>query len=456
MQTRAPIEHIINTELPVKGEIPADDLDKITYRTLPLTSRFFKQKSTQEIKFPSTVSVKDPHNNMYAAVYYGSKDIRVESVPRPLITDPGDAIIRITLSTICGSDLHFYNGAVPGMEKGDILGHECMGIVESVGSSCSKLKVGDRVVVSAVIADGTCFYCQSGLYSLCEVTNPSKEMEQLYGHRIAGVFGYSHLTGGYEGGQAEYIRVPYADFNCLKISKDLPDDKVLFLSDIVCTGWHANELGGVTEGCTVAIWGCGPVGLMAGMWAKFRKADKVIMIDDVEYRLKFAKEKLGVDTINFKEIDVKEAMDKLLPHGPDVCIDCVGFRGTKSVLHKVQKTLKLETDTPEVLNEAIRCVRKGGTISVIGDYFQSSNNFLIGALMEKGITMRGSQVFVQRYWKQLLGYIEQGLVDPTFLVTHKMPLREASEGYRMFDQKEDNAIKILLVPEYQSGVTGAK
>jgi threonine dehydrogenase-like Zn-dependent dehydrogenase len=281
-------------------------------------------------------------------------------------------------------------------------------------------------------------------------------MEETYGHRTAGILGYSHLTGGYSGCQAEFVRVPFADVNCLKVPEGIPDDQLLMLSDVACTGWHGNELGGVGEGSSVAIWGGGPVGLMTAMWAKFRKAARIIMIDDNDYRLRFAKERLGVDIINFKDIDVKTALNDLLPHGPDVCIDCVGFRFAKTIAHKVQKTLHLETDVPEVLNEAIRCIRKGGTLVLIGTYFHTANSFLIGALMEKGIVMHGSQVFVQKYWKQLLGYIEEGLVDPSFIVTHKYPLEKAPDAYRIFDTHQDEAIKVLLCPTTPSEVSGEK
>jgi len=464
METTLPEEHRLTSRVqfksgttettgPVKGRIPKEDFNKMDYQTPALTGRFaLKLEPLPVFKFPSTKSLTDPRYTMKALVFQGKENVAVIDRPRVMVTDPGDAVIRITSTTICGSDLHMYHNEVPGMEPGDVLGHECMGIVHSIGENVKNLRVGDRVVVSAVIADGTCFYCQAGLYSLCEGTNPSKEMEELYGHRIAGVFGYSHLTGGYEGGQAEFIRVPIADFNCLKVPDELPDEKVLFLSDIACTGWHATELGGVIEGNTVAIWGCGPVGLMAGMWCKFRGAAKIVMIDHIDYRLRFAQEKLGVDVIDFSTTKVRDEMKRLIPHGPDVAIDCVGFRFPKTLLHKLQKTLYLETDVPEVLEECITCVRKGGSVSIIGDYFLKANNFPIGAAMEKGLMSRGAQVFVHKYWKQLLGYIQQGLVDPSFVITHVMPLERAAEGYRMFDQHEDDVIKILLKPSLECTV----
>jgi len=274
-------------------------------------------------------------------------------------------------------------------------------------------------------------------------------MEKMYGHRTGALFGYSQLTGAYDGGQAEFARVPFADVNCLKITSDLPDEKVLFLSDIVCTGWHANELGNVKEGDIVAIWGCGPIGLMAGMWAKFRGAKRILMIDAVPERLMMAKQKLGAEIIDFTKTDVIKEIQTLVPGGPDVAIDAVGFRFPKTLLHKFQRAFKLETDVPTVLTEAITTVRKAGTVSIVGDYIAYSNQFPIGAMMEKGLTMRGGQVFVQKYWKELLGYIEQGKVDPTFVITHVMPLEHAAQAYKLFDAKENGMIKVILKTSYQ-------
>jgi threonine dehydrogenase-like Zn-dependent dehydrogenase len=332
------------------------------------------------------------------------------------------------------------------MYKGDVLGHEFMGIIQEVGSEVKDLKVGDRVVVSAVIAEGECFFCKNGAFSCCDVTNPSKEMEQLYGQRIAGIFGYSHLTGGYEGGQAEFVRVPFADVNCLKVPESLPDEKVLFLSDIVCTGFHATEMGQVSKDQTVAVWGCGPVGLMAIAWCFFRGAKRVIAIDSVDYRLDCAKNKLGAEIIDFTKQDVVKTLLEMVPGGLDVCIDAVGFRFPKGIMDKLQKTLKLETDTAAILYEAIISVRKAGIVSVVGDYYAFANQFPVGAFMEKGVAMRGGQVFVQKYWKKLLEYIQKGQFDPSFVVTHVMPLEQAAEAYRMFDEKQDGMLKVVLKP----------
>jgi len=330
-----------------------------------------------------------------------------------------------------------------GLQKGDILGHEGMGIVDAVGDQVKDFKKGDRVVISAVIACGQCYYCKNQMFSCCDNTNPSMEMEALYGHRTSGLFGYSHITGGYEGCQAEYVRVPIGDMNLLKVPSHLKDEQVLFLSDIACTGFHATELGKVKEGQTVAIWECGPVGLMAVMWSKFKKAGRVIAIDAEPYRLEMAR-KLGAEILNFGEKETTTALREMCPGGPDVCIEAVGFRFPKTLSHKFQRLIRAETDTPDILSECIMTCRKGGHISIIGDYYAYANRFPIGALMEKSLHVAGGQVFIQKYWKQLLEYIESGKVDLTWAVTHRLPIDQASEGYRLFDQHEDNVLKVVL------------
>jgi threonine dehydrogenase-like Zn-dependent dehydrogenase len=381
---------------------------------------------------------------MKALVWKGVGKVAVEEVPRPAIGQPHEAIVKITSTTICGSDLHLYHGSIPAMRKGDILGHECMGIVDEIGTDVADLKVGDRVVVSAVIADGTCWFCRQGLFSACDGTNRSALMEKMYGATTGGIFGYSHLTGGYPGGQAEYIAVPYANVNTLKVPEALADDKVLFLSDIVCTGWHATELGRVQKGQTVAVWGCGPVGLMAQEWARYRGASAVIAVDRIGYRLELARSR-GATTVNFDDEDVLDRLDELTEgRGPDVCIEAVGFRYVKSFHHRVQKTLKVETDSIDALNECIRACRKYGWVSIVGDFMGYANQYPIGAFMEKGLQAGSGQVHVQRYWADLLAIIERGEFDPTFVITHRWPLERAAQAYEMFDNKEDNAIKVML------------
>lgn len=382
---------------------------------------------------------------MRAVVWKGFGKVAVEEVPRPAIGAPHEAIVKITSTTICGSDLHLYHGSIPAMREGDVLGHECMGIVDEVGPEVRDIQVDDRVVVSAVIADGTCWFCQQGWYSACDGTNESFVLDKLYGHTPAGIFGYSHLLGGYPGGQAEYIAVPFADVNLLEVPDTLPDEKVLFLSDAVTTGFFATEEGRVQPGQTVAVWGCGPVGIMAQEWARHKGA-QVIGIDCVPDRLDLATSR-GSRVIDFEEENVLE----LLKHvnegrGPDVCIECVGFRYAKSLHHKVQRAIKLETDSIDALSEAIRACRKRGWLSIIGDFVGYANQFPAGAVMEKGLQAGSGQVPVQRYWRDLLGKIERGEFDPTFAISHRWPLDRAAEAYEMFDRKEDGVMKVVLTP----------
>jgi len=384
---------------------------------------------------------------MRAVEFHGARDVRVNPKrPKPLVTEPTDVIVRLTCVTICGSDLHLYHNAVPGMEKGDILGHEGVGIVDSVGSSITKFKPGDRVVISAVIACGECEYCKQEMFSLCDRTNPSKEMEDMYGHRIAALFGYTHLTGGYDGTQADFVRVPLAEVNLLKIPPELDNYRALLLSDVANTGWHANEFGEVKAGNIVAVWGCGPIGLMAQIWAWHRGASRVIGIDSVPKRLEKAR-LIGSEIIDTSENpDVVAKMRELVPGGPDVAIDAVGYRYTKTVAHTIQKAVGIETDAVDIINEAAKCVKKGGRLVVIGDYFGVANGFPIGAIMEKGITLHGSQLFTQKYWHILLEKFLKNEVKPNpgFLFTHEMDLDNAPIAYDVFDKKDDGVVKILL------------
>lgn len=391
----------------------------------------------------------DESRHMKAVEWHGAKDIRVNSNrPVPIITDPTDIILRVTSTCICGSDLHLYLGSMPGMISGDVVGHEFMGIIEDVGPEVSKVKKGDRVVTCFDIGCGQCTFCKSNLFSCCDYTNSSEEEEALYGSRTAGFFGYSHLTGGYPGGQSEFVRVPFADLNTLKIEdSSIPDEKVVLLSDILPTAWHACELGEVHDGDTVAIWGAGPVGILAAHCALVRGAKEVALIDDVEYRLNFAKKKLpSIHIINFAKEKVYDALRKLFPNGPDVGIDAVGMHYAKSLANKAQIALQLQTDTPEIVNEVIYNVRKGGRISIIGAYGGMVNGFLLGAFMEKSQTMRGGQTPVQRYWKDLLRKIEDGVLKPEMVITHQPSLDKAPEMYKVFNEKQDECIKVVMHP----------
>lgn len=389
---------------------------------------------------------------MKAAEWHGKESIKLVERPAPTITDDNDCIVRITSTTICGSDLHMYFHQLPGgtmaMHSGDIMGHEAVGIVTEVGPSVKKVKVGDRVVISALISCGECSYCKDEKYSSCDTTNPSKLQENLYGHRTTGIFGYSHFCGGYAGLQAEYARVPFADVNTLKITNSsLRDEQILPLSDILCTGFHGNELAQVSEGKTVVVWGCGPVGLMAQYMALFRKAQLVIGIDNHPYRLELAR-KLGSRTINFDEVNVTDEIRRIIPDGPDCCIDCVGYRFPKTWNQWLQQKLHLATDAIDIVRECIFVCKKGGNVGLIGDYFDVANAFPIGAFMEKGLTMSGGQLYCQKYWKNLLHLVEKGELDPSFVFTHTMKLDEIEKAYDIFAHVKDDCVKVILKTDF--------
>jgi threonine dehydrogenase-like Zn-dependent dehydrogenase len=382
----------------------------------------------------------------------GKQNVKVEEVPDPKILMRHDAIIKITSTTICGSDLHLYNGFIPTMEKGDILGHEFMGEVVEVGSEVTNLKAGDRVVVPFPIACGRCLMCQRSLYSLCENSNPNAHIAAaLMGHSPAGIFGYSHMLGGYAGGQSQYARVPFADVGPIKIPEGLPDEKVLFLSDIFPTGYYAAENCDIKPGDVVAVWGCGPVGQFAIASAYLLGAERVIGIDRFDYRLRWAREKAGAETINYEEVDVKETLEEMTGgRGPDACIDAVGLEahapGLAGAYDRAKQAVKLETDRPIVLREMIMCCRNGGTLSIAGVYGGFIDKFPMGAVMNRALTIKTGQTPVHRYLQPLLQRILNGDIDPSFVVSHHMSLEEAPKGYDMFVNKKDDAMKIVLKP----------
>jgi threonine dehydrogenase-like Zn-dependent dehydrogenase len=389
---------------------------------------------------------------MKALCWYDKRDVQVEDVPEPKIINPRDAIVRITLTAICGSDLHLYNGFIPTMMKGDILGHEFMGEVVEVGSGVHNLKPGDRVVVPFPISCGKCLLCKEGLFSLCENSNPNAALaEKMFGHSPAGLFGYSHLTGGYAGGQAQYVRVPYADVGPIKIPQGLSDEQVLFLSDIYPTGYMAAENCNIRRGDVVAVWGCGPVGQFAIKSALLLGAERVIAIDRFPERLRMAREKAGAETINYEEETVYDGlMARTGGRGPDSCIDAVGLEGhCHGILYaydRVKQALMLETDRPFALREAIVCCRKGGTVSIPGVYGGWDDKIPLGALMNKALTIKTGQTHVQRYLKPLLERVEKGDIDPSFVITHRLRLDEAPRAYEIFNNKEDECIKVVLTP----------
>jgi threonine dehydrogenase-like Zn-dependent dehydrogenase len=384
----------------------------------------------------------------------GATRVEVREVPDPEILNPRDAIVRITSTAICGSDLHLYDGYMPTMEKGDILGHEFMGEVVEVGpGAASKLAVGDRVVVPFPIACGACLACERGMYSLCENTNPNAAMaEKVFGFPTAGIFGYSHLTGGYAGGQAQYARVPFADVGPLRIESDLSDEQVLFLSDILPTGYMGAEMCDIKAGDIVAVWGAGPVGLLAMASARLLGAEKVIAVDRFPYRLEMAAANTGAEIVNYEDTDVNDALKEMTGgRGPDACIDAVGMEahhGT-GVIHaydRVKQAARLETERPHALRQAITCCRSGGVVSVIGAYGGFVDKFPMGAVMNRALTIRSGQCHVQRYMKPLLDHIEAGRIDPTFVITHRLGLDGAPDGYETFKHKEDECVKVVLSP----------
>lgn len=389
---------------------------------------------------------------MKANCWYGKNDLRVEQVSDPEILNPRDAIIKITSTAICGSDLHLYDGFIPAMEKGDILGHEFMGEVVDVGHAVKNLKIGDRVVVPFPISCGACFFCRKHQYSLCENSNPNAVMaEKLWGHSPAGIFGYSHLVGGYAGGQAEYARVPFADVGPLKIANGFSDEQVLFLSDIFPTAYMAAEACDIQAGDTVAVWGCGPVGQLTIKSAYLLGAERVIAIDRVPERLRMAREQGGAHTLDYEEVDVYDALMNMTGgRGPDACIDAVGMEahghGIQYAYDRAKQAAMLETDRPIVLREAIMACRNGGTVSVPGVYGGFVDKFPIGSVMNRSLTIKTGQTHVHRYMQPLLEKVRNGEIDPSFIVTHQMRLEDAPAGYEMFKHKNDECIKVVLKP----------
>jgi len=388
---------------------------------------------------------------MKALCWHGKYDVRVENVPDPKILNPRDAIIKITSTCICGSDLHLYDGYIPTMQAGDILGHEFMGEVVEAGADVKNLKKGDRVVVPFTISCGNCFYCKRQLYSLCDNSNPKAWIaEKMYGYTTAGLFGYSHMTGGYAGGQAQYARVPYADVGPFKVPDGIPDEKVVFLTDIFPTGYMAAENCNIQHGDTVAVWGCGPVGQFAIRSAKMLGAERVIAIDRVPERLEMAGQG-GAITLNMDDENIFEKLKELTGgRGPDSVIDAVGMEAHGADLDawydKAKAAMFLATDRPSALRQAINCCRKGGTVSIPGVYGGFLDKIPFGAAFNKGLTFKMGQTHVQKYLPELMRRVQNGDIDPSFVITHKMPLIEAPHGYEIFQKKQDRCIKIVLKP----------
>lgn len=387
---------------------------------------------------------------MKALTWQGIRKVTVEEVPDPKIQEPGDAIIRVTATAICGSDLHLYNGLMPTMEPGDILGHEFMGEVVEVGVDVKNLKIDDRVVVPFTIACGDCFFCDRREYSLCDTSNPEADAAaEIFGQSPSGLFGYSHLLGGFSGGQAEYVRVPYADVGPIKVDTELSDEQLLFLSDIYPTGYMAAANCDISPGDTVVVWGCGPVAQFAIRSSWMQGAGRVIAIDRVPERLKMAAHQSGAETINFETANVHDALMAMTGgRGPDCCIDAVGCEAHgQGDPERLQGSVEEgEPNHPLVLNEMLRACRKGGRLSIPGVYTDAVDGLQINALMNKGLSVKTGQTHMQRYMAPLLRTIEQELIDPSFIITHRLALDDAADAYAKFDAKQDGCIKVVLTP----------
>jgi threonine dehydrogenase-like Zn-dependent dehydrogenase len=391
---------------------------------------------------------------MRANVWSGRNTVQVENVPDPKILNSRDAIVKITSTAICGSDLHLYDGYMPTLKRGDILGHEFMGEVVETGKGVENLKAGDRVVVPFPIACGNCNNCRNELFSLCENSNPNANIaEALHGHSPSGIFGYTHMLGGYAGGQAEYARVPFADVGPIKIESDLPDESVLFLSDIFPTGYMGADMCDIKGGDIVAVWGAGPVGQFAIASAFLLGAERVIAIDQYDYRLEMAREKCGAETINFQESEdvVEELKDMTGGRGPDACIEAVGMEadhhhGLVHMYDRARQAARMTTERPHALREAIMACRSGGVVSIVGVFGGFMDKFPIGTVLNRSLTIKAGQCHVHKYLRPLLDRIEKGEIDPAFVITHKLPLDSAPDGYETFKHKQDDCMKVVLKP----------
>jgi len=432
----------------VTKEVVTTTTEKTTVAQDPTLKQSFPQEQLiSGLKIKHYTASRNKNISSNAVVWRGLNSVEFVDLGMPMLMEPGDAIVRITTTAICGTDLHAYmkemsSNIVP---KGLVLGHEAVGIVDSVGPEVKNFKQGDRVVVSAIIMCGDCEFCKRGQTSLCSGTNPNLEMKNELGVPIAACFG---LMGGYDGLQAEHARIPLADYQLLKIPDSISDEQALPLSDIMCTAFHGLRNAEVdTNTNSLVIWGAGPVGLMAVQLAKYLGARRVISIDHHDYRLEKAR-LLGAETLNFDKVDLLKSLTSMFPDGVEKCLDCAGFRFAKSLGHRLSRALKLETDSPDIITEMVKVCRKGGNISLIGEYIGTANSFPIGPLMEKGITLRGGHVWVQKYWKDLLKLIESGTLDPSSIYTHRLDLSAASDAYKSFKEREDEMVKVILKTKF--------
>ncbi|MDI1450745.1 zinc-dependent alcohol dehydrogenase [Polyangium sp. 6x1] len=390
---------------------------------------------------------------MQALCYQGVNRVGVETVPDPEILGPHDAILRVTMSSVCGSDLHLLDGYVPTMRQGDILGHEFIGEVVEVATEVKKLRPGMRVVVGSIIGCGHCFFCQTEQYSLCDNTNPKPEvLDKLFGYPTAGIYGYSHAFGGFAGSHATYVRVPFADTNAFEVPEGLPDERVLFASDALPTGYMGADLCNIQRGDVIAVWGCGGVGQMAIQSAYLLGAERVIAIDRFPERLAMARDRAGAEILDYEQVDVREALREMTGgRGPDACIDCVGMEahgtGVDYAYDRVKQAVRLETDRPTVLRQAILACRKGGTVSIMGVYGGFVDKFPMGAAMNKGLTLKMGQQHGQRYIPRLLEHIRKGELDPSYLITHRSLLANGQMAYDTFKEKRDGCMRVVFTPE---------
>ncbi|MEU4792191.1 zinc-dependent alcohol dehydrogenase [Micromonospora tulbaghiae] len=390
---------------------------------------------------------------MRALCWEGVGKLVVRDVPEPTVRSGGDIIVKVRASSVCGSDLHLINGYLPAMREGDILGHEFMGEVVETGPDVRRIKVGDRVVVGSVVACGSCWYCRTEQFSLCDNSNPQPVFtEKLWGHSPAGILGYSHAAGGYSGSHAEYIRVPFGDVGAFTVPDGVPDDSVVFASDAMPTGWMAADFCNLKGGEVVAVWGAGGVGQMAARSAQILGAERVVVIDRLPERLATAAQRLGVETINYAETDVLEALREMTAgRGPDACIEAVGMEshdvGPAYAYDKAKQTVRAQTDRPTSVRQAIMAARKGGTVSIVGVYGGLVDKFPLGAAMNKALVLRMGQMHAQRYIPMLLDRVAAGEIDPGYLATHPMSLEQGVRGYEIFEKKEDGCLRSVLHPQ---------
>jgi threonine dehydrogenase-like Zn-dependent dehydrogenase len=390
---------------------------------------------------------------MKAVCWMGKNDIQVRQVPEPQLLNSRDAIIKVTLSAICGSDLHLFDGYIPSMEEGDILGHEIVGEVAEIGDEVDNLAVGDRVVIPFPIACGSCHYCKQDEFALCDNSNPNAYMaEKAYGYAPAGIFGYSHMMGGYAGGQAEYVRVPFADVGPMKIPDGVTDEQAIALADVLPTGYHAAVNCDISDGDTVAVWGCGPVGLFAIQSAHLLGAERVIAIDHLPERLEMARREADAEILHFEKDSILDELKEMTGgRGPDACIEAVGMEAhgltmVDNLYDRAMQTLRLETDRPSALRQVIMACGKAGTVSIPGVYGGVADKIPMGAAFNKALTFRMGQTPVQRHMKTLMDHVEAGDLDPSFVITHRIPLVEAPAAYEMFRDKQDNVVKVVMRP----------